>query len=133
MAFRNDPVIVNLRSPAAAPSAVTPPRDVGPKPKPQPQPTPVPTPTPTPMPTPTPTPPPSPSPSDPPYPEVGATAEECRVAYTNYRVLAIQTERRWRWIAAISGVAGLGVGAALGAWQGHRRATAALPASSEGE
>lgn len=53
----------------------------------------------------------------------------CRAEYTEYREFAAQTQRRWRWIAAISGVAGLGVGVAVGTWQGGRRASRALPES----
>jgi hypothetical protein len=69
-----------------------------------------------------------PAPVNPPV-DNGASAEECRVAYAEFRELAARTERRWRWIAAITGVAGIGVGAAVGVWQGSRR-TAALPEST---
>ena len=61
--------------------------------------------------------------------DAGATAEECRQAYADFRALSAKTERRWQWIAAISGTAGLGLGAALGVWQARRRTTAALPES----
>ena len=61
--------------------------------------------------------------------DAGATAEECRQAYADFRALSAKTERRWQWIAAISGTAGLGLGAALGVWQARRRVTAALPES----
>jgi len=57
-------------------------------------------------------------------------AEACRQAYTEFREMAAKTERRWQWIAAISGAAGLGLGAAVGVWQGRRRANAALPEST---
>lgn len=67
---------------------------------------------------------PTPTPTD-----AGATAEECRQAYADFRALSAKTERRWQWIAAISGTAGLGLGAALGVWQARRRTTAALPES----
>lgn len=56
-------------------------------------------------------------------------AEECRQAYAEFRELATKTERRWRWIAAISGAAGVGLGAAVGVWQGRRHAVPALPES----
>ncbi|MBL8975960.1 MAG: hypothetical protein JNK56_35480 [Myxococcales bacterium] len=61
--------------------------------------------------------------------DAGATAEECRQAYADFRALSAKTERRWQWIAAISGTAGLGLGAALGIWHARRRTTAALPES----
>jgi hypothetical protein len=57
-------------------------------------------------------------------------AEACRQAYAEFRELASKTERRWRWIAAITGATGLGLGAAVGVWQGRRRANAALPEST---
>ena len=57
-------------------------------------------------------------------------AEACRQAYAEFRELATKTERRWRWIAAITGVAGIGLGAAVGVWQGRRHALAALPEST---
>jgi hypothetical protein len=55
--------------------------------------------------------------------------EECRRAYAEFRELATKTERRWQWVAAISGVAGLGLGAAMGVWQGRRHPVPALPES----
>jgi hypothetical protein len=57
-------------------------------------------------------------------------AEACRQAYAEFRELAAKTERRWQWIAAITGAAGIGLGAAVGVWQGRRRANAALPEST---
>ena len=57
-------------------------------------------------------------------------AEACRQAYAEFRELSTKTERRWRWIAAITGVAGVGLGAAVGVWQGRRHALAALPEST---
>ena len=56
-------------------------------------------------------------------------AEECRQAYAEFRELATKTERRWRWIAAISGAAGVGLGAAVGVWQARRGVAPALPKS----
>ena len=56
-------------------------------------------------------------------------AEECRQAYADFREVAARTERRWQWIAAISGAAGVGLGAAVGVWQARRRAAPALPES----
>lgn len=58
-------------------------------------------------------------------------AEACRQAYAEFRELATRTERRWQWIAAISGAVGIGLGAAVGVWQGRRHAsTTALPEST---
>lgn len=56
-------------------------------------------------------------------------AEECRQAYAEFRELATRTERRWQWISAISGAAGLGLGAVIGVWQARRHAATALPES----
>ena len=119
MAFTHDPMVVGLRpgpqttsTPRAAfgrnvgPTPPTPPKPPGPaRPSEQGTPTPVPG-------------------------EPGATAEECRVELTNFRVYAAQRERRLQWLAVISGLSGLGVGLALGAWQGSRSAVIELP---EGE
>lgn len=57
-------------------------------------------------------------------------AEECRQAYAEFRELAAKTERRWQWIAAITGATGMGLGVAVGVWQGRRRANTALPEST---
>ena len=102
MAFRNDPIVVGLRS-GPAPSPPSP--DVQREGRPGTAPPGAPT-----------------NPADP--------AETCRQAYAEFRELATKTERRWQWIAAISGAAGLGLGAAVGVWQGRRRANAALPEST---
>lgn len=110
MAFRNDPIIVDLRAGSDASAPSSPPRNVRPTPKPEPTPNP-----------------------NPGNTEEGATADECRAAYAEFRELAVQTERRWHWIAVITGVAGIGLGAAVGVWQGQRRAVAALPESHEGD
>ena len=56
-------------------------------------------------------------------------AEECRQAYADFRALSSKTERRWQWISAISGAAGLGLGAAIGVWQARRHIAPALPES----
>ena len=56
-------------------------------------------------------------------------AEECRQAYADFRELSGKTERRWQWISAITGAAGLGLGAAIGVWQARRHAAPALPQS----
>ena len=56
-------------------------------------------------------------------------AEECRQAYADFREVAARTERRWQWIAAISGAAGVGLGAVVGVWQARRSAAPALPES----
>ena len=99
MAFRNDPVVVGLGTKQTA----SPPRpEIQPERSPNAQPQPA---------------------------DGGATAEECRQAYAEFRELAARTERRWQWIAAISGAAGLGLGAAVGVWQARRHATPALPES----
>lgn len=99
MAFRNDPVVVGLRTDGPKPTPpVGGPREQKPTP--------------------------GAEPVDP-----GASADECRQAYAEFRELAAKTERRWQWIAAISGAAGVGLGAALGLWQGRRSAVAALPES----
>lgn len=104
MAFRNDPIVIGLRDSGAPgnvrPKPDKPNTDGGARPGP-----------------------------DPPGTDTGATAEECRAAYAEFRELAAKTERRWRWIAAISGAVGVGLGVAIGAWQGSRRAIAALPES----
>ncbi|MCY1065617.1 hypothetical protein OV090_12625 [Nannocystis sp. RBIL2] len=42
-----------------------------------------------------------------------ATLQECLDSYTQFREYAARAQRRWRWIAAISGTAGLGLGALL--------------------
>ena len=113
MAFTHDPMVVGLRpgpqttsTPRAGfgrPVGPTPPKPPGPaQPGEQGAPTPVPG-------------------------ETAATAEQCRVEYTNFRVYAAQRERRLQWLAVISGLSGLGVGLALGAWQGSRRAVIELP------
>ena len=56
-------------------------------------------------------------------------AEECRQAYAEFRELSSKTERRWQWISAITGAAGLGLGATIGVWQARRHAAPALPQS----
>ncbi len=99
MAFRNDPVVVGLGTKQTPSTPRSQVQREG-RPDPQPQPT-----------------------------DAGATAEECRLAYAEFRELAARTERRWQWIAAISGAAGLGLGAALGVWQARRHVTPALPES----
>lgn len=102
MAFRNDPIVVGLRpGPTASPPSAGPPREGHP---------------------------PNATPTDPVTP--ADPAEACRQAYAEFRELAAKTERRWQWIAAITGAAGLGLGAAVGVWQGRRRANAALPEST---
>ncbi len=99
MAFRNDPLVGGL---GTQPTPATPRSQVQREGRPDPQPQPT---------------------------DAGATAEECRLAYAEFRELAARTERRWQWIAAISGAAGLGLGAALGVWQARRHVTPALPES----
>ena len=102
MAFRNDPIIVGLRpGPTTTPPSAGPSREGRPPEVPPADPV---------------------NPTDP--------AEACRQAYAEFRELATKTERRWRWIAAITGAAGLGLGAAVGVWQGRRRANTALPEST---
>ena len=105
MAFRNDPTVVGLRPGSAKPATSTPRPETSREGKPGAAAPGAPVP-----------------PADP--------AEACRQAYTEFREMAAKTERRWQWIAAISGAAGLGLGAAVGVWQGRRRANAALPEST---
>jgi hypothetical protein len=105
MAFRNDPTVVGLRPGSAKPATSTPRSETSREGKPDAAAPGAPVP-----------------PADP--------AEACRQAYTEFREMAAKTERRWQWIAAITGAAGLGLGAAVGVWQGRRRANAALPEST---
>ncbi len=102
MAFRNDPIVIGLRPERQTSTAP---------------------------------PPPSPRENRPTVPiaevpstdPTGATLDECRAAYAEFRELAIRTERRWQWIAAITGASGLGLGVAFGLWQGKRHVPTALP------
>ncbi len=103
MAFRNDPTIVGLR-PGSATSATSAPRSETSRDA-------------------------RPDATAPPGPAADP-AEACRQAYAEFREMATKTERRWQWIAAIAGATGLGLGAAVGVWQGRRRANAALPEST---
>lgn len=41
------------------------------------------------------------------------TLQECVDQYTQLIRFSTQTKRRWQWIAAISGAAGLSIGASL--------------------
>lgn len=64
-----------------------------------------------------------------PAPAPEADDARCRAEYTEFREYTAKTQRRWRWIAAISGLAGLGIGVAVGSWQGGRSESRALPES----
>jgi hypothetical protein len=101
MAFRNDPIVIGLRPGRQTNSAPPPesPREG------------------------------RPDSEVPPVDPAGTKVEQCRAAYAEFRELASRTERRWQWIATITGASGIGLGVAIGIWQGKQRALAALPGS----